>query len=498
MLRKISAILLLIIAFAHGYQIDYKLFRLEVIPFYPAKAPLYEKEPVFVRFDVHIKQNKTGIKKEILLKSIKIKPYGEKVISYSQKRHIHPEEKKLTVKNVVYYKTGYNRLRFLLWFDTKKLKNFLSQETLKLLSKENVLENKQAVYISEIPYDTPYIGSFDINMQLKGKKGIATLTIEITGKGFPHVPDYRLIVKNGTSKKIGFSIDSSMGYIKSVQKFKISYLEEMEVLPVTFRFFDPYQGKMREIKTKTLRITPPVNTKKQIKPLSEEEKTRLYIKKFKHLHPELFEEISPYEKLLNFLLHYRHHILISAGLILIVSLVFLKRLTEKYISPSVREIARLELKSIDGFKKLYRYLPEKHMEEYLSIIDRLTFRSEIKQLKGRILYIKSGEEKFTPEKIIKTFEEIKWKIIDEHIRRSSKKKRIITRLYYLLGRYSDAVFSLGFLIVITGFIQFFIRNFPQHTEPLILINIAVIVAFLFYMGIFRKKSIKVSDVRTAE
>ncbi|MDQ7056718.1 MAG: hypothetical protein Q9M89_09825 [Persephonella sp.] len=68
MLRRISAVVLLVVVYAYGYQIDYRLFKIEVLPVYPAKTPLYEKEPVFIRFDLLIKDNRTGLKKEILLK----------------------------------------------------------------------------------------------------------------------------------------------------------------------------------------------------------------------------------------------------------------------------------------------------------------------------------------------------------------------------------------------------------------------------------------------
>ncbi len=496
MLRRISAVFVLTVLCAYGYQIDYRLFKLEVLPIYPAKTSIYEKEPVFIRFDIQIKDNRTGIKKELLLNSIKIQPVGKKVLLYSQQKYIHPEEKKLVVENIVYYKKGENLFPFTLWFGTEKLKNVLSKNLITLLSKKVVLKRKKSIFIYEIPYNTPYVGSFKINTYLKGEKGLATLTIRIKGKGFPSVPNYQLVVKNGSAKKTQFVVKNKMGYVESIQKFKISYMEEVEVLPVTFKFFDPYQEKVVKIKTKTLKIlSTEKKRKEQIKPMSEEEKIKLQIKKFKHLYPEFFNKSSSFEDMLNLLITYRGHIAGTITLIFIISLFVLRRFLQTYINSEIKEIINIKLRNINDFKKLYKYFPTEKLPAYLSEVEKLLFKSEIKDMRGRILYLKSGKKVYTSAELTKIFENMKWEIIKEKIENLSQKKKLITITYYLLNRHSDSIFSLALLFLITGIIQLFIEEFPQYWKILTLINVFVIIVFFLYITVISKKINRVGYVR---
>ncbi|MDQ7056717.1 MAG: hypothetical protein Q9M89_09820 [Persephonella sp.] len=379
------------------------------------------------------------------------------------------------------------------------MKNLLSEELINMMS-EKVLLEKNSLFISMKSHITPLMWEiFDIKIYLKGEKGLATLTVKISGKGFPYLPDYRLIVKNGTSKKVQRSTKHSMGYVESIQKFKISYLDEVEVLPVTFKFFDPYQEKLREIKTETIRILPVEKEgKKQVKPMSEEEKIKLKIENFKRLHPEFFEKTSFYEKILREAFVYKHYIIGFTALIFFLILTALKRIFQTSVSPSVREITALKIESLNDFKKLYRFFPEKKMSSYLSRTEKLLFKSEIKEIRGKLLYIKSEGKVYTPQKILRMFEEMKWEIIKEKTENLPRKKKTVARLYYLLNRYSEFALCLVMLLLITSFIQFFTEKFPQHWQMLTLINILTGIAFLFYMIAVKRKVIKVQHVRTAK
>jgi len=87
-------------------------------------------------------------------------------------------------------------------------------------------------------------------------------------------------------------------------------MDELEIKPVKFRYFDPFQEKIVEKKTEEFLLKP---EKKEVKSywemLSEEEKMRYYLSRFKELYPEQFYEESLISKLFISLYKYRYEIL---------------------------------------------------------------------------------------------------------------------------------------------------------------------------------------------
>jgi hypothetical protein len=487
---------LLFIGISSAYEIDYKWFKLELLKIYPAKISLYEKEPIFIRFDIFIKENKTGLQKELLLSFIRMKPVDKNLISYQQERFIHPDEKKLKVKNVLYMKKGDTYFPFELYFDTSMMKGLLDEAVLKELSKKVLIEKKQPVYISAVPYETQYVGSFRLRTELKEENGTATLYIYITGKGFPEVPNYTVAVKNGSAKKIGFDIKNEMGYIESVQKYKIVYMDSLEVLPVRFSFFDPFQQKFVEKETKTIRLTPPEKEKKiPVEELPEEKKIDFYIQKFRALHPEYFQEKNLIEIYAKKVYLYRNHILAFTLFILVAGLILSKRVFTKAVPERIKELISLNLSEINDLKKFFRYIkPDSPAEkEYLNALDLLFFRSKIEKEKDFLKKVITEKGTYTPSDLVRLFNQIKFSLIEEQLRNLSPKKRKLVKIYIFIERYFDILLVAGLVLILSLILQILISRFPQHSHILLILNGVVVAGGVIGIFLLRKPLIRVKD-----
>ncbi|SNZ02968.1 hypothetical protein SAMN06265182_0255 [Persephonella hydrogeniphila] len=493
---KALILLLLFIGISSAYEINYKWLKLDVVRMYPAKTSLYEKEPIFVRFDIFIKENRTGLQKEVLLSFIRMRPVDKKLISYQQERFIHPDEKKLKVKNVLYMKKGDTYFPFEIYFDTSMMKGILEEAVLKELSKKFVIEKRQPVYISPIPYKTPYVGSFQLKTELQEENGTATLYIYITGKGFPKIPNYTVAVKNGSAKKTGFDIKNDMGYIKSVQKYKIVYMDSLEVLPVRFTFFDPFQQKLVEKETKTIKITSPEKEKKiPLEELPEEKKIDFYLQKFKSLHPEYFEEKNLLEVSIKKIHQYRNHILSFILLTLIVAVVLSRRIFVKAVPEKIKEILSCKLLELNDFKKLFRFIqPNSRTEkEYFDAIDLLFFRSKIEKEGDFLKRLVAENASYSPSKIVKLFNRIKLSLIEEQLEHLSPKKKAVVKTYIFIESYFDILFITGFIIFLSLVLQIMINRFPQYSHILLILNTVVIIGGITGIFLFRKPLIRVKD-----
>jgi len=492
----IFLVFLLIFSLSQALEIDYRWLKLEVDRFYPAKISIYEKEPVFVRFDIKIKQNKTGIQKEVLLSFIKLKPVGKNIISSQQERLIHPDEKKLKIKNLLYLRSGDTYLPFELYFDTDPMKGILDEKVLKSLSKKVVIKKDQPVYVSPLPYPVDYVGSFDIKTLLKEEKGTATLDIIIKGKGFPHIPNYTLVVKNGSAKKIGFDIKNDMGHITSIQKYRIVYMDSLEVLPVAFSFFDPYQEKIIEKKTKTIRIKAARKKEKiQLQELSEEKKTRFYIENFKTLYPEYFEQNRLLKRFLKTAEGYKNTVLFSLLIFILIILSVSRRYLVKKVPKEVLSVLSIELKYLDDFKKLFKHIPpeEKIQKLYTKEIDTLLFKTKINKKRGRLLYVETDQGKIKDRQILKRFNRIRDAIIDFHLKKMGNKDRKTAVLYIFVRKNTDILVVVSVLLLATLMIQISLEKFPQISTYLKVINLVLFTAGIFSIFILRRADIKVRD-----
>ncbi len=487
---------LLIFSLSEALEIDYRWLKIEVERFYPAKISIYEKEPVFVRFDIKIKENRTGIQKEVLLSFIRMKPVDKNLISSQQERLIHQNEKKLKVKNLLYLRSGDTYLPFELYFDTDPMKGILDENVLNSLSKKMLIKKEQPVYISPLPYSVPYVGSFDIKTGLIDENGTATLKIIIKGKGFPSVPNYTLVVKNGSAKKIAFDIKNEMGYITSVQKYKIVYMDSLEVLPVSFSFFDPYQEKLIEKKTKTEKIEPLKNEKKiQLQELSEEKKIDFYIENFKTLYPEYFEKDQLLKRFFKTADRYKSLILLFF-LILILSVIAVsRRYLIKKVPKEVLSVLSIELEYLDDYKKLFRYLPseEKIQKLYTNEIDNLLFKTKIHKKRGRIFSVETYEGVMNSYQILKRFNRLKDMIIDFYLKKLGEKDRKLAVFYIFVRKNTDILVVLSILIFATLIIQLSAERFPKISDYLNLVNLLVITAGIFSVFLLRKPVIKVRN-----
>ncbi len=495
---KVVNIFLLSIAFllpAFGEELNFKWLKLKIDRFYPAKTTLYEKEPVFIRFDISVLENKTGLKKELLLSFIQVKPAGKEVIRYSQSYSIHPLEKKLRIKNVLYLRKGETVFPFEFYFDTVRMKGLVSESVIKDLSKKLLLKKDSPVKIHPVPEGIRYVGSFKMELQLQDKGGIATLLLKIHGKGFPKVPNYRVIVKNGSAKKVGFTVEEDMGYVTSTQKFKVVYADRLEVLPVEFKFFDPFQEKVIDFETEKLETAVQTEKKIDIKKLSEEEKAEFYLEKFRQLYPEYFVQKGLAEAVLSKLSEIKDYIILTAFLVIslltFISLSVLKR----YVPSDIKSLLSLRLESLDDFKKLFRYVYpyQTVFQEYLSYLDSLMYRSKIETEKGVIKLILTDSQKITPYTLLSTYNRLKMEVIYRKLEKVSPFRKKAVKIYITTATNIDIILTVIVILLISFFLQLSARHFTYWSTVLQAVNAVITVAGVITVKILRRPVIKVKN-----
>ncbi|WP_456382495.1 hypothetical protein [Persephonella sp.] len=482
MLGKVSFVIffsLFIIGLATGEVLDFGYLKLKVIRFYPAKISLYEREPVFIRLDFYIQENKTGLQKEVLLSFLNVKPVDRNLILFHQDRSIHPDELKLRVKNVLYLKKGDTYFPFEVTFNTDRLEGLVEPDVIRALSKKYLIEKKQPVYISQVPDNLPYVGSFKLETHLEDEGGTATLYVRIIGKGFPRVPNYQVVVRNGSAKKTGFDLKEDMGYIESVQKFKIVYMDWLEVLPVEFRYFDPFQEKIITTETKAIKITPQTTEKKiSAEKLSEEERIQLYMERFKQLYPEYFHKESFTDRLSAFVSQYRNHIILILLFITAVAVGGGRKILVRYIPPSIKELTELEMENLNDFKKLFRfaYAERGIFDGYLAFMEEIFYRARVIQKNGKLERIIMEDRQIKPSEIIGMFRKIKMEIINSKLKKFSPGKARLIRLYLLIKEFTTAGWILVIILAVTFILQISAEKISDYRGYFYLINLVVVLA----------------------
>lgn len=487
---------LFLFGFVYGFEIDYGFLKLKVVQLYPAKEYFYEKEPVFVRFDIYVIENKTALKKEVLLSYLKINPVEPSIIKYQQKYSIHPDEKKLIVKNMLYLKVGDTDLPFELKFNTNQMKGLVKDEILKKLSQRYILKSQHKYPIEQSPYH--FVGDFDIKPRLIDENGVATLLIEITGRGFPAVPDYTLAVRNGSAKKISTDIQNDMGYITAVEKFKIVYMDGLKVLPIEFKYFDPFQEKI--ITKKTI----PIELKKITKPqkipfekLSQEEKNKIYLETFRELYPEYFKEKNIFKDILQTTNRYKEVFVLFVLFTGFVFILFIRKVAINQIDPQILQIISLPEDRLDTIKKLYRYLYSQQdlFREYLRITDELLYNSEIEQKGNRVIKLITPSGELFPKDIKDTIQNLKFQLVNEKAKVLSKNANRIIKIWIFVEKHRALLTSAGFILFATAVVQFFAKLYPQQKLYLNILNMLILVAGIFIYILMNRVVIKVENDR---
>ena len=487
---------LFLFGFVYGFEIDYGFLKLKVVQLYPAKEYFYEKEPVFVRFDIYVIENKTALKKEVLLSYLKIKTVEPLTIKYQQKYSIHPDEKKLIIKNLLYLKKGSTNFPFELRFDVNQMKGLLEENFLKKLSQSYKLESPTNYTIKQSPYH--FVGNFDINSRLIDENGVATFLIEITGKGFPAVPDYTLSVKNGSAKKVSTDIQNNMGYITAVQKFKIVYMDGLKILPVKFKYFDPFQEKI--ITKKTIPIELNKNTQPQKIPfekLSQEEKNKIYLETFRELYPEYFEKKNMFKDILETVNRYREVIILFLLFSAVIFVLFIRKIAISQIDPQILQILTLPENDLKTVKKLYKYISHQQelFKDYLNVADELLYNSKIEQKNNKIIKVITSAGEIYPKEIKKTIQNLKFQLINIKAQTLSKKVNRIIKIWIFIEKHRAFLISAGFTLFITAVIQFFIKLYHQQKFYLSILNIVILIVGIFIYLLMKQVIIKVDNDR---
>jgi hypothetical protein len=309
-------------------------FNIDIL--YPDKEIFYVKEPLKIVFKI------TSDKGEAL-KYLKIQPMIGKNVFIQRKKSIE--------KNIL-------KETFVLFFlrEGKSLLPFKISYQSDVFSGEKSISSDRTFLIVPIPKDISYVGDFFISGKFEGKNGVGTYTLRIKGKGFPFLPKHTLIVKNGSGKKIRYIIDRNMEYVYQEEKFKIVYLDSLKIKPVKFTFFNPYLKKVITVETEEITLSKEKTPEEPWRKLSEIEKEKFYIQKFKNLYPELFEKKSVIDEAVLLAYNLRYHLLSFFLILFAVVTALLVRLSRKYLPEDVYVLLKLDMGKEEDIKRLYKYL----------------------------------------------------------------------------------------------------------------------------------------------
>ncbi|NPA17246.1 MAG: hypothetical protein GXO05_05835, partial [Aquificae bacterium] len=280
-------------------------------------------------------------------------------------------------------------------------------------------------------------------------------------------------------KKTGFDLKEDMGYIESVQKFKIVYMDWLEVLPVEFRYFDPFQEKIITTETKAIKITPQTTEKKiSAEKLSEEERIQLYMERFKQLYPEYFHKESFTDRLSAFVSQYRNHIILILLFMIAVAVGGGRKILVRYIPPSIKELTELEMENLNDFKKLFRfaYAERGIFDGYLAFMEEIFYRARVIQKNGKLERIIMEDRQIKPSEIIGMFRKIKMEIINSKLKKFSPGKARLIRLYLLIKEFTTAGWILVIILAVTFILQISAEKIPDYRGYFYLINLVVVLA----------------------
>ncbi|NPA53498.1 MAG: hypothetical protein GXO21_02395, partial [Aquificae bacterium] len=287
---RIFFVFLLLTFYVYGKEISFQQnIKFDVDIVYPDKEIFYVKEPLKVIFKVKpVNISEEALNHIKIVSDIKENVYIQKKSSL---------ENGVLRKEFVFYflKEGKSLLPFSIFFETDIFK-----ERQRILSDRTFL-------IVPIPENIKYVGDFSIKGHFEGKNGVGTYTLKIKGKGFPFLPRHTLVVKNGSGKKVGYIVEKNLENVYQEEKFRIVYLDSLKIKPVVFKFFNPYMKRTVTLETKEISFSRKEIEEEPWKKLSETEKERFYIEKFKNLYPEAVEKKSFFQEVLKALYNAKYY-----------------------------------------------------------------------------------------------------------------------------------------------------------------------------------------------
>ena len=418
------------------------------------------------------------------------------IIKYQQKYSIHPDEKKLTTKNLLYLKSGNTDMPFVLSFNTERMKGLLEENVLKKLSHRYILKSQYKYPVKQSPYR--FIGDFDIKPRLIDENGVATLLIEISGKGFPAVPDYTLAVRNGSAKKISTDIQNEMGYITALEKFKIVYMDGLQVLPIEFKYFDPFQEKIITKETKPLEIKKSTQARKiPFEKLPQEEKNRIYLETFKQLYPEYFKEKNPLKDFIQTINRYREAIVLFVLFSGFIFVLFVRKVVINRLDPQILQIISLPEDSLKTMKKLYRFMyPQQELfKDYLRTVEELLYSGKLVIKDKKIVKIVTPSGELSSKDIKNIIQNLKFQLINQKINTISANTGRIIKIWVFTEKHKALLISGGFVLFATAVVQLFAKLYPQQKLYLNIFNMLILVAGIFIYILMKQVIIKVENDR---
>ncbi len=496
MFRFLIAAFLFFVLYSYGDILEYRdkgktFLKLYVVKEYPDKQRFYVKEPVHIRFNIGLLETKyKDIKDNIdlILQNIDVRTLISErtVISDIQKRIYG---KSVVVDYVVYFMRDYDTdLPFLISIDTKSLKGIIDEEILKKLKESFIVKSEDYYRIIPVPKDIIYVGSFDIKTEFKDREGFGTFYIIIEGKGFPYLPKYSLVVKNGSAKKTGYIFDHKLEEIRSIQKYKVVYMDELEIKPVKFRYFDPFQEKIVEKETEEFILKPEKREEKSFwELLSQEERMNYYLSRFKDLYPEQFYKESLLNKFFISLYRYRYEILFPLVILPVVFILIVLRFG-RYVYPSdIREMICLKGNRIEDYKKIYRYISKDiySMKDQIKELDAVLYRSRWVVKENKLIKAVYEDLEIYPDQMKSIFKKIILKILEERSKDFSKAKRYIMKAVFVIRDYMYliTIFSSLLLIWIGGFLLFeMFSNYRMHIILIIMFLSLLVIIFFYFLS----------------
>ncbi|WP_456401292.1 hypothetical protein [Persephonella sp.] len=480
------------------YKINEKTFlKLYVVKEYPEKDRFYVKEPFRVRFTIGLlKSENRKVKENIkkILNSIDIKTLiSERTVVTDIKKKISGN--RVLVDYVVYFLRNYDTdMPFLITFKTDELKGLIPEDLLVRLKDGFIVKSESYYRILPVPKDILYVGNFKMKTEFEDYGGYGTFSIIIEGVGFPYLPKYSLVVKNGSAKKIEHIFEHKLDFVKSVQKYKVIYMDELQIKPIKFRYFDPLEEKIIEFKTDAY---VKKDIKKQVESfwesLSDEEKLSYYLSRFKDLYPEFFSEESKFEKF--FITLYVHKNSILTVLIFFIFLVLLIVLRfGKYIFPKeIRELACLRGNQIRDYKLLYTTIAKDYYSyrDKLRNLDIFLYRSQWITEGNKLNYIIYNNEKIYPNQIKDYLKNTVKEIITVKISDLSKWRLFLSKLIFLLRSHIDLILLTGFLLILTLIYFVMIEKLPNFKNVFNFLFFAILVISIYVSYILSKPKIRI-------
>ncbi|NPA13373.1 MAG: hypothetical protein GXO45_05245, partial [Aquificae bacterium] len=192
---------------------------------------------------------------------------------------------------------------------------------------------------------------------------------------------------------------------------------------------------------------------------------------------------------------YKDYILLTVGLLMVLSVAFLHRFLVKGVPTEVKRILSIKLDELKDIKKLfpYVYTNKPLLEEYLQFLEDTLYRGKV-ETEGVILKsIQIGERQITPAQLYKRFKQLRDGVIHSLLAPLSKRRRIQTKVYLFIHDNFGVLLLVSLFTLASGILHLFAQLYPKEKPILIVINILFFVALLVGIKLLKKPMIKVRD-----